>query len=174
MFPISWAVAFIGGVVALVGVLVVTGDLDVTNDVFKDGVVQAKIVDATHDDALVAADELPAAKRALESSMPEVTGTLGQLGQAQSTLGTLGKQLDKLARVLASADHPLGDIIGSVEGATGFADRATPPAANIVKTLGLGNSNIKKLGPLLDETSERSARIEAKLRVLRAIPKLPR
>lgn len=173
MFPISWMVALVAGVGALVGVLVVTSDLAVTNDVFKDGVVQAKIVNSTTDKALVAAEELPAAHQALERSMPEVTGTLGQLHRSQGTLGVLGQQLDELGIVLQSADKPLSEIIGSADKASGLAKDATVPAANIVATLGNADKNIRTLGPLLDETKQRAARIEAKLRWLRLIPKVP-
>jgi hypothetical protein len=51
MFRLSWAIALGFTIAMLVGILIVTRDLSVSNDIFKDGVAQARIVDQTTDKA---------------------------------------------------------------------------------------------------------------------------
>ncbi|MET8249568.1 hypothetical protein ABZV31_37525 [Streptomyces sp. NPDC005202] len=170
MLRLSWAIALGAILAALTGILIVTGDLNKTEEIFADGVAQAKKVDATTDEALAASLELPAAKDALGDGLPEVVGTIGSLEKARGSLGTLAGELQTLGGVLASADRPLGEIIGSARGATGAAGDAAAPAKEIVGTLKQSNQRIRALKPLLNETLVRSQHIEAKLRWLLLLP----
>jgi hypothetical protein len=171
MLRLSWGICLVASLAMLVGILVVTRDLAVTNSTFKDGVVQAKKVNSTTDTALGAGLELPPAQQAVLDGMPEVGGVISSLGNANSTLTSLSTQLDGLGSTLASADKPLVDIIGAASSSTGIAADATTPAREIVGKLSAADQRIKQLDPMLDETLERSMRIERKLRILRALPK---
>lgn len=172
MFRLSWAIGLIFSLAMLVGILIVTRDLAITNNVFKDGVAQAEKVNTTTDTALGASDELPPADTAIHDGFPEVIGVLGSLSKAQATLGTLGTQLGELGTVLGSADAPLVGIINAGKESTNQATAAVDPAASIVRLLAQADQRVRNLAPLLDETATRSQNIESKLRTLLLVPNL--
>lgn len=171
--PVVWALV-VGLVLAtLVGILIVTRDLQISHDIFADGVVQAKKVDHTTDRALDGAAQLPPADTAINQGLPEVFGVIDSLGGANRTLLTLSDQLSTLGRVLDSADPSLVGIIGSAEGATSSANAAAVPAAGVVTTLSSANDKVAQLGTLLDRTQELSNIIDSKLRIALLLPKVP-
>lgn len=172
MFRLSWALALAFTIAALTGVLILTRDLNISNNIFKDGVVQAKTVDATTDKALVGTGELPPADDAVNRSMPEVVGVIDSLTNADGTLGTLGNQLQALADALKAADAPLAGIIQAGGAATDQANAAAQPAAQIVNTLSGANAKAEQLSGLLDQTLSLSQTIDSKLRVALVLPKL--
>lgn len=174
MFRTSWAIAAVFSLPMLTGILVVTRDLSVTNDLFKDGVAQAEQVAATTGKALGAADQLPSADRAIGQSLPEVVDVLGSLGKAQTTLDTLGTQLDDLGKVLVGADPPLVSIIQAAKGSTEQAGAAAQPAAGITGLLEDSDEKVSVLGERLDESIVRARNIESKLRLLLLVPQLER
>ena len=170
MYRFSWAVALTFTITTLTGILIVTRDLAVTNDVFKDGVVQAEQVDTTTNTALHAATELKPANRAIQGGLPEVVDVLGSLSKAETTLGRLADQLNTLGQTLASADKPLVSIIGSGKEAAHQANAAVAPARSIVATLRNAQRRVRALGPLLDTTITLSRNIESKLHILLFLP----
>lgn len=170
MFRFSWAIALSFTLTTLTGILIVTRDLAVTNDVFKDGVVQAEIVDSTTNKALDASNQLVPADRAIRGGLPQVVGVLGSLTKAERTLGSLAGQLDTLGQTLAAADRPLVGIIASGKAATTQANAAARPAKAVVGTLSTARSRVKALGPLLDRTISLARIIESKLRILLLLP----
>ncbi|MEB3371353.1 hypothetical protein [Saccharopolyspora mangrovi] len=158
----------------LTGILVVTRDLAVTNDIFKDGVGQAEEVVATTGKALGAADQLPSADAATGQSLPEVVGALNSLSKAQTTLGALGGQLDTLGTVLTRADSHLVSIVEATRTSTEQAGAAAKPLEGIVGPLADSDEKVRCLAGMLDETSARAQRIESKLRILLVLPELSR
>ncbi|MBY8862002.1 hypothetical protein K7711_36385 [Nocardia sp. CA2R105] len=174
MFRLSWAFALAFTIAALTGVLILTRDLSISNDIFKDGVSQAKTVDRTTDTALIAAGELGPADHAVTQSMPQVVGVIGSLTAADGTLDTLGTQLQSLADALKAADPPLVGIIQAGGAATVQANAAAQPAAQIVNTLSDANTKAQQLSGVLDNTLSLSRTIDSKLRVALILPKVPR
>lgn len=172
MFRISWAITLAFTIALLTGILIVTRDLGISNDIFKDGVVQAQTVDATTDDALAGAAELVPANAAIDQGLPQVVGVLDSLVRANETLGSLGTNLDQLGTALQAADAPLVGIIEAGEGATVQANAATVPAARIVDTLGAANEKVAVMGPMLDESLALSKEIDSKLRIALLLPKI--
>ena len=172
MFRLSWAIALSFTLALLVGILILTRDLSITNDIFKDGVAQAKTVDHTTDRALTGADELPPANQAINDGMPQVVGVIDSLTRADHTLGTLGDHLQALGQALRAADAPLVGIIDAGNAATDQANAAAVPAANIVDTLADANSKAQSLAPLLDQTLALSNTIDSKLRIALILPKI--
>ncbi len=65
MFRLSWAIALGFTIAMLTGILIVTRDLSISNDIFKDGVAQARMVNNTTDEALDGAAQLPPANEAI-------------------------------------------------------------------------------------------------------------
>ncbi|WP_182378922.1 hypothetical protein [Nocardioides sp. WS12] len=173
MFRFSWALALACSLVMLTGILIVTRDLAITNDIFKDGVVQAEKVNDTTDDALSAAEELPGADDALIDSMPEVTGVMGSLSNAEVTLATLADRLATLGITLQSADGPLVGIIEAGKTATHRANRAAIPVRTITGTLAGTRKTISSIGSELDRTIRLARTIESKLHLLLLLPTLP-
>lgn len=173
MFRFSWAVALACTLVTLTGILIVTRDLAITNDIFKDGVVQAEKVDDTTDTALKAAQELPAADAALVRSMPEVGGVMVSLGNAEGTLARLSGRLLTLGDTLRSADKPLVGILTAGRRATERANGAARPAAHIVQTLTGTRGTIRDIGSALDYTIRLAREIESKLHILLLLPTPP-
>ncbi|MFE5703129.1 hypothetical protein [Rhodococcus koreensis] len=170
MFRLSWAIAAAFTIALLCGILIVTRDLAITNDIFKDGVVQAQTVDKTTNDALAGAKELPPANAAINQGLPEVVGVLDSLTRADQTLGDLGTQLASLGDALKSADAPLGGIIDAGAAATDQANAAAVPAEQIVQTLGDANGKVQTLGPLLDQSLALGQEIDSKLRIALILP----
>lgn len=170
MFRLSWAVALAFTVALLFGILIVTRDLSMTNDIFKDGVVQAKTVDKTTDDALAGAKELPPANDSINQGLPHVVGVLDSLTRANLTLGDLGAQLQELGSALESADAPLVSIIASGTSATEESNAAAVAAASIVHTLVDADANVQTLAPMLDKTLALGQLIDSKLRVALLLP----
>lgn len=174
MLRLSWAVALAFTIAVLAGILIVTRDLNISNDIFKDGVAQAKIVDSTTDQALDGAQQLPPANAAINNSMPHVVGVLDSLTRADQTLDSLGDQLAALGTALQSADAPLVGIIGAGQAATDQANAAAAPAASIVTTLSEADAKVKALGPLLDQSLALGQTIDSKLRISLLLPKVPK
>ena len=170
MLRISWAVTVGFTLAALTGILIVTRDLATSNDIFKDGVVQAQTVDVTTDEALAGAAELSPANDAIDRGLPEVVGVLDQLVRANDTLGILGGHLGELGTALSSADAPLAGIIEAGQAATDHANAAAAPAANIVDTLNSANAKVNTLAPLLDSTLALSREVDSKLRIALLLP----
>ena len=170
MFRISWGIALSATIVLLVGVLILTRDLNTTSHIFRDGVAQARIVDETTDEALDGAAELPPANTAIDSSEPEVVAILDSLTTAEATLGTLAGQLSSLGTALTDARPPLVGIVDAGRSATDQAAAAALPAANIASTLTGANDKARRLGPLLDQTAELGATIDSKLRIALLLP----
>ncbi|MFD6160042.1 hypothetical protein ACFWF7_29805 [Nocardia sp. NPDC060256] len=172
MLRLSWALALSFTFSALVGILILTRDLSITNDLFKDGVAQAKTIDHTTDDAVQGVANLGPADAAINQSMPEVVGVIDSLTRADHTLGTLADQLQALAAALTSVDAPLAGII-QVGGAAGDqADKAADQAARIGDTLGQADAHAQLLGQRLDQTLSLSATIDSKLRIALLLPKV--
>ncbi|ROZ53030.1 hypothetical protein EEB12_29520 [Rhodococcus sp. WS1] len=170
MFRLSWAIALAFTIALLCGILIVTRDLSITNDIFKDGVSQAKTVDNTTNDALAGAQELPPANTAINRGLPEVVGVLNSLAHADRTLGDLGTQLQALGDALTSADAPLAGIITAGASATDQANAAAVPAAQIVHTLADADAKVQALAPLLDQTLSLGQTIDQKLRIALILP----
>lgn len=173
MFRFAWAVTLVCTLVTLTGILIVTRDLAITNDIFKDGVVQAEKVSDTTDTALKAAKELPAADAALVNSMPEVGGVMVSLGTAEGTLARLSGRLLTLAQTLRAADKPLAGILVAGRKATERANGAAEPAAHIVRTLAGTRGTIRSIGSALDNTIALAREIESKLHILLVLPTPP-
>lgn len=74
MFRLSWALALGFTIAMLVGILIVTRDLSVSNEIFKDGVAQARTVDNTTDKALDGAAQLPPANAAIHQACRRWSG----------------------------------------------------------------------------------------------------
>ncbi|EKT77774.1 hypothetical protein WSS_A35908 [Rhodococcus opacus M213] len=170
MFRLSWAIALASTIALLCGILIVTRDLSITNDIFKDGVMQAKTVDKTTNDALSGAKELPPANAAINQGLPEVIGVLDSLTRADQTLGDLGTQLQALGDALKSADAPLGGIIDAGQSATDQANAAAVPAEQIVHTLADADAKVQTLAPLLDQSLSLGQTIDSKLRISLLFP----
>ncbi len=171
MFRLSWAIAAAFTIALLCGILIVTRDLAITNDIFKDGVVQAKkTVDKTTDEALTGAKELPAANAAVNQGMPEVVGVLDSLARADQTLGELGTHLQSLGNALESSDAPLAGIIDASTAATAQANAAAVPAEQIGHTLAATDTKVQVLAMLLDETLSLGEEIDSKLRIALLLP----
>ncbi|MFE7420112.1 hypothetical protein [Rhodococcus sp. NPDC057529] len=170
MFRLSWAIAAAFTIALLCGILIVTRDLAITNDIFKDGVAQAQTVDKTTNDALAGAQELPPANAAINQGLPEVVGVLDSLTRADHTLGDLGTQLQALGDALTAADAPLGGIIDAGAAATDQANAAAVPAEQIVQTLADADGKVQTLGPLLDQSLALGQEIDSKLRIALILP----
>ncbi|QTJ64392.1 hypothetical protein HYG77_01400 [Rhodococcus sp. ZPP] len=170
MFRLSWAIALGFTIAMLVGILIVTRDLSVSNDIFKDGVAQARTVDQTTDKALDGAAQLPPANDAIHRGMPQVVGVIDSLTRADITLGSLGEQLQALSTALQSADAPLQGIVAAGQSATEQANAAATPAASVAETLVDADTKARALGPLLDQTLALSQTIDSKLRISLLLP----
>ncbi|ABG99974.1 conserved hypothetical protein (plasmid) [Rhodococcus jostii RHA1] len=170
MFRLSWAIALAFTIALMCGILIVTRDLSGTNDIFKDGVVQAQTVDRTTDDALAGAKELPPANDAINTGFPQVVGVLDSLTQADHTLGDLGTQLQELSEALKSADAPLVGIIDAGASAAEQANAAAVPAEHVVYTLADANAKVQALAPLLDQSLSLGQLIDSKMRISLLLP----
>ncbi|MDV7348110.1 hypothetical protein R4255_32375 [Rhodococcus oxybenzonivorans] len=170
MFRLSWAIAAAFTIALLCGILIVTRDLAITNDIFKDGVVQAQTVDKTTNEALTGAKELPPANAAINQGLPEVVGVLDSLTRADQTLGELGTQLASLGDALKSADAPLVGIIDAGSAATDQVNAAAVPAEQIVHTLADADTKVQTLSPLLDQSLALGQEIDSKLRIALILP----
>jgi hypothetical protein len=170
MFRLSWAITLSFTIALLAGILILTRDLSITSDIFKDGVAQAETVDHTTDTALATAAQLPPADQAINQSMPQVVGVLDSLTRANQTLGTLGDHLNALGQALAAADPSLVGIIGAGNTATDQANAAAAPAAGIVQTLADANTKARALGLQLDRSLALSHTIDSKLRIALILP----
>lgn len=172
MLRLSWALALSLTITALAGILILTRDLSVTNDLFKDGVAQAKSIDHTTDAALQGVAHLGPADAAINQSLPEVVGVIDSLTRADRTLGTLADQLQALAEALSSADAPLAGIIQAGGSTAARANAVADQAAQIADTLEQADMQARQLGQRLDRTLALSTTIDAKLRVLLILPKV--
>ena len=172
MFRLSWAIALSFTLALLAGILILTRDLSITNDLFKDGLTQAQTVDKTTDEALVGAAQLTPANNAIHQGMPQVLGVIDSLTRADQTLGTLGDHLQALGEALKAADTPLRGIIAAGQSATDQANAAAIPAADIVHTLTEADAKTRELGPLLDQALAHGQTIDSKLRVALLLPKI--
>lgn len=170
MFRLSWAIAAAFTIALLCGILIVTRDLAITNDIFKDGVVQAQTVDKTTNEALTGAKELPPANAAINQGLPEVVGVLDSLTRADQTLGELGTQLASLGDALKSAEAPLVGIIDAGSAATDQVNAAAVPAEQIVHTLADADTKVQTLSPLLDQSLALGQEIDSKLRIALILP----
>lgn len=170
MFRLSWALTAAFTIALLCGILIVTRDLAITNDIFKDGVVQAKMVDKTTNEALTGAKELPPANAAVNQGLPEVVGVLDSLTRADHALGELGTHLQALGDALESADAPLAGIIDAGAAATQQANAAAVPAEQIVHTLTNADAKVQALAPLLDQSLALGQEIDSKLRIALLLP----
>ncbi|MFI6996544.1 hypothetical protein [Nocardia sp. NPDC050175] len=172
MLRLSWALALSLTVSALVGILILTRDLSITNDLFKDGVAQAKTIDHTTDDALQGVSHLGPADAAVNQGMPQVVGVIDSLTRADHTLGSLADQLQALAGALTSVDAPLAGIIQLGGSAGDQANAAADQATQIADTLGQADAQAQLLGQRLDQTLSLSATIDSKLRIALLLPKV--
>ncbi|TQC49655.1 hypothetical protein EEB14_08475 [Rhodococcus sp. WS4] len=172
MFRTSWAIALGFSIAMIVGILIVTRDLSVTSDIFKDGVAQARTVDATTDQALVGAAQLPPANAAIHQGMPQVVGVIDSLSRADATLGSLGDQLQALSTALQAADPPLHGIVTAGQSATEQANAAAAPAESVAASLVDIDAKTRDLVPVLDQTLALSQTIDAKLRISLLLPVL--
>lgn len=172
-FRLSWAIALAFTIAALTGVLIVTRDLSITGDTFKDGVAQAQTLDSTTDRALDGAHQLPPAADSAHRSLPEVVGIIDSLTRANLTLATLGDQLGSLDTTLAAAAAPLDGTIAAARDAGKQAGAAADPLAGVTATLDAANANAQTLGQKLDRTLTLSRTIDQKLRIALVLPKLP-
>ncbi|WP_405168187.1 hypothetical protein OG203_43305 [Nocardia sp. NBC_01499] len=172
MLRLSWALALSLTLSALVGILILTRDLSITNDLFKDGVAQAKTIDHTTDDALRGVPNLGPADAAVNQGMPQVVGVIDALTRADQTLGTLADQLQALVDALASTDAPLAGIIQVGDSAADQANVAAGQLAQISDTLGKADAQAQLLGRRLDETLALGATVDSKLRVALLLPKV--
>lgn len=172
MLRISWAITLGFTIALLTGILIVTRDLGISNDIFKDGVVQAQTVDSTTDQALEGAQQLVPANEAIDQGLPQVVGVLDSLVRANETLGSLGTHLTDLGTALQAADAPLVGIIDAGQEATIQANAAAVPAGQIVDTLGAANAKVANLGPMLDQSLALSKEIDSKLRIALLLPKI--
>lgn len=170
MFRLSWAITAAFTIAALTGILIVTRDLSVSSDIFKDGVAQSQIVDNTSDKALTGAGQLPPANEAIHHGMPQVVGVIDSLTRADDTLGALGDHLGALSEALRSADAPLQGIVAAVGAATDQANAAAAPTGSIADTLVQADAKARALGPLLDQSIALSNTIDSKLRVSLLFP----
>lgn len=170
MFRLSWALALAFTIALMCGILIVTRDLSGTNDIFKDGVVQATTVVGTTDDALAGAQQLPPANDAIDRGLPEVMGVIDSLTRADRTLGDLGTQLYELSEALSAADAPLVGIIDAGGSATEQANAAAVPAGDVVHTLAEADAKVQSLAPLLDHTLSLGQLIDSKLRIALLLP----
>lgn len=170
MFRISWGITLSFTIALLVGVLILTRDLNTTSEIFKDGVAQARTVNNTTDQALGGAAQLPLANTAIDNSMPHVVAVLDSLTTAEGTLGTLGEQLNSLGAALTDAQAPLEGIIVAGQSASEQAQAAAVPAGNIAQTLTASDEKARTLGPLLDRTIALSSVIDSKLRIALVLP----
>ncbi|QXC46335.1 hypothetical protein [Rhodococcus qingshengii] len=170
MFRLSWAIALGFTIAMLTGILIVTRDLNISNDIFKDGVAQARIVNNTTDEALDGAAQLPPANEAIHHGMPQVVGVIDSLTRADTTLGSLGDQLAALSIALQSADAPLQGIVKAGQSATEQANAAADPAESVAATLVAADAKARALGPLLDQTLALSQTIDSKLRISLLLP----
>lgn len=170
MFRLSWALALGFTIAMLVGILIVTRDLSVSNEIFKDGVAQARTVDNTTDKALDGAAQLPPANAAIHQGIPQVVGVIDSLTRADATLGSLGEQLQALSTALQAADAPLQGIIAAGQSAAEQANAAAVPAESVAGTLVEADAKARALGPLLDQTLTLSQTIDSKLRISLLLP----
>jgi len=150
----------------LVAVLVTTRDLNHTNDIFTDGVVQAEKVNATTDIALTAGNELPTADATFQISLPQTLSVIAQLQNAEATLDGLAVQLTKGAQVLTSADAPLATIIGEVVASNSALSAVLGPFGNINNLLQGALNQVNHISGQLDSTLALSKEIESKLHIL--------
>ncbi|OPX14964.1 hypothetical protein [Gordonia sp. i37] len=171
---VSWAIAIALTLATLIGILIVTRDLSISNDIFKDGVVQANKVDHTTDRANDGSAQLPPADDAINQGLPQVFGVIDSLNQANGTLATLATDLQSLGTALEKADPSLVSIIGSAGEATSSASGATGQVGEINTTLVGANTRVQNLGTLLDRTQELSTIIDSKLRIALLLPKFPK
>ncbi|WP_327097513.1 hypothetical protein OIE68_01140 [Nocardia vinacea] len=171
-FRLSWAMTLAFTIAMLTGLLIVTRDLGITSDIFKDGVEQAQTLDKTTDKALDAARQLPPATDAAQQGLPEVVGIIDSLTSANQALATLGDQLATLDVTLTSADAPLAGTIAAGRKAGGQAGAAVDPLGGITATLNDANANAQTLGRKLDETLTLSQTIDQKLRIALLLPKI--
>ena len=171
-FRLSWAITLAFTIAVLSDLLILTRDLGITNDTFKNGVVQAQELDATTDAALDGAHQLPPAAEAARQGLPEVVGVIDSLTRANQVLGTLGDQLGTLGTTLPEADAPLAGTISAGRGAGGEAGAAVVPLGGIAASLDDANVNAQALGQKLDETLTLSQTIDQKLRVALLLPKV--
>ncbi|WP_225536128.1 hypothetical protein [Tsukamurella tyrosinosolvens] len=157
-------------VALLVGLLVLTRDLAISSDTFKDGVTQAAKVNRTTDRALDGADQLAPANNATKAGLPEVSAIVGSLSQANTTLLELGSKLEQLGGALAGASASLDNINTSAFGASAKARDAGSAAGSIAGRLTGINNDAKQLSGLLDQTAALSHTIDTKLRVALLLP----
>ncbi|ROZ88050.1 hypothetical protein EEB19_22620 [Gordonia sp. OPL2] len=173
-WSLTWAIAIALTLATLVGILILTRDLNTSSEIFTDGVAQANKVNHTTDKANDGSAQLPPANQAINGGLPQVFGVIDSLNQANSTLATLATDLQSLGSALDTADPSLVRIINSAKGATGSAADATGSVNQINGTLGTANQNIRTLGALLDRTQQLSTIIDSKLRIALLLPKVPR
>ncbi|AZG46818.1 hypothetical protein [Gordonia insulae] len=173
MHKTSWAITAAMTIALLVGLLILTRDLSISNDTFKDGVNQAATVNGTTDDALDGADQLQPADTATRAGMPEVTGIIGSLAQADQTLGELGTKLNQLGGALTGANTSLEGIITSGNSAVGQAQQAATSAGAIANRLTGINNQAAQISAELDNTQALSHTIDTKLRIALLLPKTP-
>lgn len=169
----SWTVALAVTLATLMGILVLTRDLSISDSLFKDGVSQAETVNATTDEALAGVAELPAGDFALRQSLPEVAGVATSLTTATTTLDDLGYKLNLLSEALTGANTSLEDIVTSGRGAVSEADQAAGPTGSIANRLNGINAQTKELSAQLDDTASLSHTVDTKLRIALLIPALP-
>lgn len=166
MLRTSFAVAIACIMGVLVAVLVTTRDLNHTNSIFTDGVVQAEKVNSTTDIALTAGNELPTADATFQISLPQTLSVIAQLQNAQGTLNGLAEQLTKGSAVLGSADAPLATIIGEVVASNTQLTNVQSSFANINNLLQGGLSLANAISSQLVQTLALSKNIESKLHIL--------
>lgn len=164
MLRTSFAVAIAMVLGVVVAVLVTTRDLNTTNNIFTDGVIQAQKVNATTDIALTAGNELVPAQETFGISIPQTLSVIAELKKAQATLDGLGTQLTRAAAVLISAQAPLIFIIGEVITSFTNAEAVGPPFSNINNLLEQGNGQVGVISNQLTETTRLAREIESKLR----------
>ncbi len=156
----------------LTGLLILTRDLGITNDLFADGVTQVETLDKSTDEALDGAHQLPPATDAVNQGLPEVVAIIDSLTRADQTLATLGVQLAALGGTLIAVDEPLAGTISAGQAASEQASAAAEPLGGIAGSIDNANANVQTLGQKLNETLALSQTIDQKLRVALLLPRI--
>ncbi|MCG7631456.1 MULTISPECIES: hypothetical protein [Gordonia] len=154
----------------MVGLLILSRDLSITSETFKDGVAQAETVNGTTDEALAGADQLDPANTATRAGMPEITGIVASLSQANTSLSELGTKLQQLGDALTGANTSLEGVISSGNSAVDNAFRASTSVASISDRLEGINTRATEIAAELDNTRALSHTIDTKLRIALLLP----
>ncbi len=169
-FAASWLVTAVAAVGMLSALVVLTADLGVTSGTLRHGVGGIEQLVGINDAAVRGTGAVAPTQAALDRSNVEVATLADSMDNAIGSLDRMTSDLGQLSRSLGGTDQPLAGVLDSV--AQSRASDADTEAAlgRTAVLLGQADQTARELGPLLDETEARSARLERKLRILRLIP----